>query len=372
VTNAFIAQIKKINQEEIMKTNIEWADYSWNPVIGCSKVNTGCKNCYAEKMANRLASMPGEHAKQYRKIINMGGKWNETTCLVKSQLKKPYGWKKPRRIFVCSMGDLFHPSVKIEWIESVFMVMQDNPQHTFLLLTKRPHVMNLVFKSLGINAGGRIAPNIWVGFSAANQDTFNGSIGHMAQIPAAVRFVSIEPFLGKIELPQYPVLDWVIAGGESGGNARPTNPAWVRSLVDQCEKLEIPLFFKQWGEWAPFSCLTRREQRDKARKGLLKSYSFDESGFKLNLAQRSFRIGKKQAGNTVDGFTWENFPKIDKRGKHGNQGRRRIPESQKKKNITISLSQKQIFHIKKLGGASKVVQRLIDQDMGKTTNQEEL
>lgn len=241
---------------------------TWNPIIGCSKVSPGCDNCYAERMANRLAGIAGNI--EYASVIQSdSNKWNGKTTLVDNALTKPLLWKTPRMVFVCSMADLFHESVPFEWINAVFSVMSDLDQHIYVILTKRPERM-LEFYDWKCNqhqAEWRPKDNIWIGVTAENQEQFNKRIFYLLKVPAAKRFVSIEPMLGPVDLWKIfpvnseihemnsllrnPKLDWVICGGESGSKARPMHPAWARSLSEQCKGAQVPFFFKQWGTWQP-------------------------------------------------------------------------------------------------------------------------
>ena len=291
-------------------TKIEWTNETWNPIIGCSKISPGCDNCYAEKMAYRLSEI------ERSKMINKGSKpssmpynhvigkkkWTGKTHLVEDALEKPSRWKKPRMIFVCSMGDLFHESIPLEWIDQVMAIIGLSSQHTFQILTKRPERMYEYYQSREFgfidggekeavlfakqlkevqrNAGwfwdysydndgikdfdliyeGKLPlPNLWLGVTAENQEQADKRIPLLLQIPATVRFVSCEPLLNNINisplLGEMPGgqrgLDWVIAGGESGNKARPMHPDWVRSIRDQCKTANVPFFFKQWGKWRP-------------------------------------------------------------------------------------------------------------------------
>jgi protein gp37 len=277
-----------------MPTKIEWTDETWNPIIGCSKISEGCQNCYAEKMAHRLAYMGQEG---YAIVTHKQGGWNGRTyqMFYKNILEKPLHWKKPRKIFVCSMGDLFHKSVPFEWVDKVMAVIALCPQHTFQVLTKRADRMKEYFRQ--INVGSNVIgdawnilgynkkykhedvlnrpwplPNLWLGVTAENQQRADERIPLLLQTPAAKRFVSCEPMLGEIKLyPDYlPIyqhigapcgiekpdyhrtnhkceLDWVIVGGETGHNARMMQPIWVRTIRDQCKAAGVPFFFKKWG-----------------------------------------------------------------------------------------------------------------------------
>ncbi len=251
-------------------SKIEWTEATWNPIVGCSKISAGCLNCYAERMARRLSK--NSKTPQYAGLIDCGGRWTGETRLVESALDQPFRWRKPRRIFVCSMSDLFHPETQDEWIDQVFAVMTFCPQHTFQILTKRADRMLEYFErgqALGPDVNYVLhamkfvcpLPNVHVGVTVENQDAADSRIPLLLQTPAAVRYVSVEPMIGPVDLDEYikgtrwfasewPMerwLDWVVAGGESGPNARPMNPDWVRALRDQCVEAGVPFFFKQWG-----------------------------------------------------------------------------------------------------------------------------
>lgn len=246
---------------------------TWNPVVGCSKISEGCRNCYAERMANRLAAMGTEG---YDSEAVLGGQWTGQTVLVKSALQKPLHWKKPRAIFVNSMGDLFHENIDPMHVARVFAVIEQCPQHLFIILTKRAERMARMMRPENWLRPESIPfKNVWLGVTAENQSAADDRIPHLLRTPAAVRFVSCEPLLGEIEahIPQgcrscnhpgnvslrdtctrcggsgrEPSVDWMIVGGESGPGARPMNPEWARSLRDQAQEAGVPFFFKQWGD----------------------------------------------------------------------------------------------------------------------------
>ncbi len=208
---------------------IEWTDATWNPVTGCTKVSPGCKHCYAERLAARLQAMGNP---RYRNGFRV--------TLHPDQLGLPLRWSQPRRIFVNSMSDLFHEAVPEEFIERVFDVMERADWHVFQVLTKR---------------AGRLAelaprlpwpPNVWQGVSVENA-RYTSRVAHLQRVPAAVRFLSVEPLIGPIPLLPLDGIRWVIVGGESGPNHRPVDPDWVRGIRDQCLAAEVPFFFKQWG-----------------------------------------------------------------------------------------------------------------------------
>jgi protein gp37 len=290
-------------------TGIEWTDDTWNPIVGCSVVSPGCTNCYAMKMAARLEAMApkpdgrGNHGLIHyhgtTKDSRAGAVWTGKVALAPDNiLLAPLRKRRPRRIFVNSMGDLFHESVPDDGIDKVFAVMALSPQHTFQVLTKRskrmreyvgslgsgerPDRVTSVAGALGWTARGyrgsaglaeRPLPNVWLGVSAEDQARANERIPDLLATPAAVRFVSAEPLLGPIYIPEYmpnplwnglsswkqPEIDWIIVGGESGPRARPMHPDWARSLRDQCAAAGVPFFFKQWGEWSPIEIVDEDE-----------------------------------------------------------------------------------------------------------------
>jgi protein gp37 len=230
-------------------SSIEWTESTWNPVIGCTKVSSGCKNCYAERMAKRLAAMavgarakglnPGRAA-NYLHVINNQGRWNNKVYLDEAAVLDPLSWKSPRKIFVNSMSDLFHEDVPLDFIQRVFDVMNRCPQHTFQVLTKRPEIAAEYSPRL------RWTPNIWMGTSV--EDAFVVQrVRLLQQIKVQVRFLSVEPLTGPISRLPLSGIHWVIVGGESGPGARPMQEAWVRQIRDRCHAFGVPFFFKQWG-----------------------------------------------------------------------------------------------------------------------------
>lgn len=241
---------------------IQWTDETYNPIVGCSRISAGCKNCYAADAAKsaRLQQFP-----QYQKVKN----WDGVTEFVESQLLKPLSWKKPKKVFVCSMSDLFHDSVPFEWIDQIFAVMAIAPQHTFQILTKRPKRMLEYFLDYrcdmaprwveiqgtkqAIDLGRSLPlPNVWIGVTVENQQAAGDRIPLLLHTPAAVRFLSCEPLLEQVELTPYfakgfASIDWVICGGESGTGARPCHLDWLRSIVKQCQATDTKVFVKQLG-----------------------------------------------------------------------------------------------------------------------------
>jgi protein gp37 len=214
-----------------MATNshIEWTEMTWNPVTGCTRLSQGCKHCYAERMAKRLRAMGSE---RYRNGFRV--------TLHKDLVDLPRTWKRPRLVFVNSMSDLFHDDVPDEFISAVFQTMQDCPQHTFQVLTKRSQRVRNLGHSLPWPG------NVWMGVSVEDNRVVD-RIHDLASVPARVRFLSCEPLIGPLENLTLSAIDWVIVGGESGPGARYMDPAWVQSIRRQCRDAGAAFFFKQWG-----------------------------------------------------------------------------------------------------------------------------
>lgn len=330
-----------------MPTKIEWAEETWNPVTGCTPISEGCRNCYAERMSKRLAGRCGYPSEDPFKVT-----------LHPDKLDQPLRWKKPRMIFVCSMGDLFHKDVPFDHISQVFDVMcswrwptkeaecsgdaslLEDPGHTFMVLTKRPERIPEWLSWLGLywpgdspvninlEAEGHFGKHIWFGVTAENQARADERIPILMQIPAAVRFVSVEPMLGPVDLlsndylggcincevcldnpktcinrAQDRKIDWVICGGETGPGARPMHPDWVRSLRDQCNEAGVPFFFKSWGEWMP-----SYQTGDTFELSRLKTDEVVMSGPGHGVVMK--KVGKKAAGRLLDGQVWEQYPEV--------------------------------------------------------------
>jgi protein gp37 len=286
-------------------TKIEWADATWNCITGCTKVSPGCDHCYAETFAERWRGIPGHHFEQGFDIRL----WPE-------RLNIPRQWKRPRRIFVNSMSDCFHEAVPDSFLDSMFAVMADCPQHVFQVLTKRHGRM----RSYLARTWPEPLPNVWLGVSAEDQKRADLRIPALLETPAAVRFVSAEPLLGPVDLrPWLPVpqgafceahwswlcgndvnggecrrtrLSWIVAGGESGPKARPMRPEWARSLRDQCQATRTSFLFKQWGShrWVAGN------RWDEATQ------CWVDHGIVPQ------RVSKKLAGRVLDGRTWDEFP----------------------------------------------------------------
>lgn len=220
-----------------MATKIQWTQEVFNPVTGCSKVSEACRNCYAEVMAKRLQAMPASKEK-YKNGFNL--------TLHPECLDEPFKWKKPRMVFVCSMGDMFHEDVPCDYIDQVMQVICENPQHTFQILTKRAERMAKYFMG---GASDGVPRNAWLGVTCESDKHYD-RIDWLRWIRGAtVKFLSCEPLLGDMKDIDLRGIDWVITGGESGVNARRTPVEWFRSLRDRCIETNTPFFFKQWGAW---------------------------------------------------------------------------------------------------------------------------
>lgn len=210
-------------------SSIEWTEATWNPVTGCSKVSQGCKNCYAERMSKRLVAMgSARYANGF------------TVTLHHDLIAAPYKWKKPRKVFVNSMSDLFHEDVPLDFIQQVFETMNNTPQHTYQILTKRSKRLSELAQEL------TWTPNIWMGTSVENESVLF-RIDELRTVPAHVRFLSCEPLLGPLRNMNLKDIHWVIVGGESGPRSRPIEEEWVWDIKEQCEKEHVAFFFKQWG-----------------------------------------------------------------------------------------------------------------------------
>lgn len=325
-------------------SKIEWTDMVWNPTSGCSKVSAGCQNCYAERFAWRLAGRCGYPANNPFQVT-----------LHPKRLEEPLHWRKPKRVFVNSMGDLFHEAVDEKFIAKVFAIMDLARQHTYCILTKRPgrafqlltdedfqfHVgwfQSQAVREFGLPRPEQVGPwplrNVWLGVSVENQEAADERIPLLLQTPAAVRFISAEPLLGPVDLELYlpyhnhplkdewhrngyhirrlnigiteGTLDWIICGGETGPGARPMHPDWARILRDQAVTAGVPFFFKSWGEWVPY--------RDNGPLPPECSYvSYDGQirpgdAEDLDTDACMGRVGKKRAGRLLDGRTWDEYP----------------------------------------------------------------
>jgi protein gp37 len=334
-------------------THIEWADATWNVVNGCSVLSPGCTNCYAMKQAHRVDCRRGLTRK-----TNGGMVWTGEVRFDEKHLLDPLRWRRPRKIFVCAHGDLFHEKVPDEWIDRVFAVMAQAQQHTFQVLTKRPERMRAYISAFrpsppsdGFVTRGGVPhnrspkgapifsparwplPNVWLGTSVEDQTRADERIPVLLDTPAAIRWLSCEPLLGPVDLSEWffcptsldqqpmmdpttgvyeccakcdytgiagfsdlPIVDWVVAGGESGPNARPMHPAWARSLRDQCAAAVVPFLFKQWGNFRP---CTAAELKQACGATLV--------GDRVTGAYM-LGIGKGKGGRLLDGVQHDGYP----------------------------------------------------------------
>ena len=221
-------------------TSIEWTDATWNPVAGCTVISPGCTNCYAMRMAARLEAMG---TTKYRSLTRKTGKrwvWTGLVRIDRAALSLPSSWRKPRRIFVNSMSDLFHPAVPPEFVAEVWQVMRHASQHTYQILTKRPERMAELTDSLPV------LKNVWLGTSVENSE-YLWRLDYLRSVRAAIHFVSFEPLLGSVARVDLSGIEWVIVGGESGPRARPMRRAWVEEIQAACRDAGTAFFFKQWG-----------------------------------------------------------------------------------------------------------------------------
>ncbi len=240
-------------------SEIEWTDQTWNPITGCSKISPGCENCYAERFANRLKSML-DSGNQYKNSVDSNGHWTgEITC-VESSLKKPFHWQKPRRVFVNSMSDMFHPQVPLDFIKKIFEVMNKCDQHLFQVLTKRAKRM------AKLSTEFEWTKQIWAGVSIENND-FIERIDKLREVPSKIKFISFEPLLGPVKDLNIEGIDWVIVGGESGNGARPMDPEWVLDIFEECQKQNVSFFFKQWGAYGPDGKKRSKKENGREFKG---------------------------------------------------------------------------------------------------------
>ena len=322
-----------------MPTKIEWADESWNPITGCTPISDGCKNCYAKRMAQRLKGRAGYPLDDPFRVT-----------FHPDRLDQPLKWKKPRRIFVVSMGDLFHEDVEDWQLDRIFDRVFDDSlsRHTFMILTKRPERMRDYIQSVGF-----VRDNVWLGVTAENQAMADERIPILLQIPAAKRFLSLEPLLGPVDIKPFIQLwddngtpeflekhgwwyndysggfagpgaedsiydpksgiDLVIAGGESGPKARPSHPDWFRKVRDDCAAADVEFMFKQWGEWG----LHLASESKNSDFGVLSpdgTWYHKHTGWNGRPIDPDtgeafmVRYGKKAAGRELDGQIHDGWP----------------------------------------------------------------
>ena len=353
------------------KSKIEWTDRSdWNPIRGCTRVSPGCGGpgphggCYAERIAARFSGS-GLPFEGFARTIGGKARWTGKIELIEDRLMAPLRWKKPARIFACSMSDLFHEALPDEAIDRVFAVMALCPHHTFQVLTKRPERMRAYLQAFPavrwLSAMRMIQPpadgkgtllstkngalrNVWLGVSVEDQKRADERIPILLDTPAAVRWISAEPMLGPIDLFKVPGavrccgtdtcatvaephelcevytdLGWIICGGESGPGARPMHPGWARDLRDTCFGLGVPFLFKQWGEWHPHKPVPGGDLGGDVRSGRVRivhpsgrddvEISEATGGRSTEPGSRYMaRVGKKRAGRLLDGVEHDGVP----------------------------------------------------------------
>jgi len=241
------------------KSKIEWTEETWNPTTGCDKVSSGCKNCYAETMAKRLQAIG---VKGYENGFKF--------TLVPDRLEQPLKKRKPTKYFVNSMSDLFHEEMPDDFLDEIFKVIEQTPQHIYQVLTKRENKMEEYF------ATREVPSNVWLGVSVEDRKSGLPRIDKLRNIKAAIKFLSVEPLLEDLGDVNLNGIDWVIVGGESGPKARPMKEEWAINIKKQCDRMEIPFFFKQWGTWG------------------------------VDMVKRN----KKSNGRILQGKVWEAYPKV--------------------------------------------------------------
>jgi len=353
------------------KSKIEWTDKTWNPVRGCAKVSTGCKNCYAEVMGARFSGK----GQPYEGVIS-GKRWNGKATFHPTKLDEPLRWRKPAKVFVNSMSDLFHSDLSFEQIAAVFGVMAAAGRHTFQVLTKRPTRMldffgwldgmakqsshGHIIQSYALDAGvnykrlGAVneqwpLPNVWLGVSTEDQKAADERIPLLLMAPAAIRWISAEPLLGPLDVRKWVdecvpaceacgnvnvwgdtwfgnptcsacrkplhgackhLIGWVVVGGESGPSARPMSPSWVRRIMEDCEPSGVFLF-KQWGEWGPTPSSKKglRVASLNEETGRMVEMQAGGGGFRdLNPKTTVYRASKKANGRELDGVIYDRYP----------------------------------------------------------------
>jgi len=322
-------------------SKIEWTDETINPVVGCTKIGAGCKNCYAERMAKRLKGMADKRLEhhmhcsnmpngidKYLSVVDKNG-WTGNIGIDMDELKKPYKWKKPRRIFVSSMGDLFHENVQYRWINNLMYTIDATPRHTYILLTKRPQFMHNYFM-------GHVLPkNVWLGISASTQKELETGLYYLAMFKnCRVRFISLEPLLESISIFNAcrttacridfvsrglnageivsdliyggkNTINWVIVGGETGPGARPIHYEWVSQIQKYCSAYDIPFFFKQWGENVMY------ETSLPDFVNLIFFMVIGHGGKKYKIDKDTYHIiaPKKLTGRTLNGREYNEYPR---------------------------------------------------------------
>lgn len=348
-------------------SKIEWTGKTWNPIIGCDKVSAGCKYCYAIRMANRLAHIPAM-MDLYMDTVTVGANgqpnWTGVVKVSERSMDKPLRTNKPTLFFVNSMSDLFHDAVPFDVVDRVFAIMAICQRHTFQVLTKRAARMAEYYKAgfpvlierwekalvaMGMhewkieeNNNTYPLPNVWMGVSVESQQTANERIPYLLEIDAAVRFLSCEPLLGAVDLTEVELpskynisvstaahincltsmddehfynhhkqVDWVIVGGESGPGSRPMHPEWANKIIRDCKSNDVPVFFKQWGDWVPIDEPHKQDDIQHLAKNEQWLNWDGGMGFHGQWVWRMRKVGKAKATKRIYGKTYTEFPKAD-------------------------------------------------------------
>lgn len=327
-------------------SKIEWCDITLNPIVGCSKCSPGCENCYAEKFAARLAKNPAT-AKKYVGVVDEKGWTGQFSQPSLADFRKLP--KSPRRVFIGSMTDIFHDEIvkggeyHKTWLPMLFDAMLNYPQHTFLLLTKRPENMKRWIDFTLEACVDMPLPNVWLGVTVCDQQEVDKKVPVLLETPAEKRFISVEPMLGPVNLWRFfpagsrpePLqitlglekaclnhdyengIHWVICGAETGRNARPLHPEWIRNLKGQCISARVPFFFKSWGEWLPCTQCPDDMDVEKYAIGEISNDGFfnpppcHESPFRNGTCTEDvLKVGKKRSDHLIDGVEYRQFPKV--------------------------------------------------------------
>lgn len=273
-------------------TSIEWTDKTWNPTTGCDQISSGCDNCYALTMARRLKAM-GQAKYQTDGDPRTSGP-GFGLAVHEGSLNDPFTWRTPQKVFVNSMSDLFHARVPLDFVRRVFEVIEATPQHTYQVLTKRASRLPKVADKLPWPR------NLWMGVSVEDASQLH-RVDDLRKVDAEVKFLSLEPLIGRLRHLNLTGIHWTIVGGESGPGARPMHPDWAREIRDHCVAEGVAFHFKQWGAWAPTGL--RGIGRSPNGHALIGD-PVDEQGHRIEVA----RVGKKTAGRLLDGRTWDEFP----------------------------------------------------------------
>lgn len=269
-------------------SRIEWTDHTFNPWWGCTKVSEACKHCYAEAWSKRVGQ-------------KVWGPKAERRFFGERHWLEPIKWnltavneQERRRVFCASMADVFENRRSLDpWRDKLWDLIEATPQLDWLLLTKRPELVTKLTRW-----SDHWPRNVWLGTTVENQDAADSRLPHLAEIPAAVRFISTEPLVGPLDVRPWigTVIDWVITGGETGAKARPSSPSWFRELLGQCAAADVPFHFKQWGDWVPGKTL-----HGEAKTAITREV--DDGTVML-------RVGKKVAGRLLDGEKWDGLPQV--------------------------------------------------------------